>query len=154
MTIPSLFERLLGLLGKASLDPAILALHAEEGVEPPPFISSPDAAFEVPVASKGYGLTYRAGVRTDACWPPRLAEKGFVGFLHSIYLGPQFARYLPAPFSVDMDERQVGEHAVARRQEGNHTSYHLIERDGRILARGVPRFRRFRGHRGYREEPA
>jgi hypothetical protein len=133
MTGSDLFERLFGLLGRPSDDPAILALHAEEGIGPPPIIYLRQDAVEVPVEGQGYGLTYRAFVRAEASWPPRLAETGFVGYLHSIYLGPRFARHLPAPLSPDMDESQAKEQAVARAEEPYHTSYHLIEREGRVL---------------------
>jgi len=136
MSKPSLFERLLSICGKRYDDPDVIALHAEEGLGPPPPTSTD---FHTPVRvsnkPKGYQVFYMGALRRPEFWPPRPVPGGFPNYVQLVELRPAFQQYLPEPFVVEMDETRAKELAIStsKGRVTSHTVYRLLDRGDRSL---------------------
>jgi hypothetical protein len=135
MTTP-LFERLLALCGKRCDDPALIAFHAEEGLEPPPTTLGRHTPATVRHSAHGYDLDYTASLMRPETWPPKLGPKGFLTYLQRVRLRQAFAPHLPAGFALDLDPARAQALAIRSgrsRETHVHTVYRLYERGERSL---------------------
>jgi hypothetical protein len=135
MTTP-LFERLLALCGKRCDDPALIAFHAEEGLEPPPATLGCYVPATVRHSGHGYELHYIAALMRPETWPPKLGPKGFLTYLQRVRLLQAFAPHLPAPFALDLDPARAQALAIRSgrsRETHVHTVYRLYEQGERSL---------------------
>jgi hypothetical protein len=135
MTTP-LFERLLALCGKRCDDPALIAFHAEEGLEPPPMTIGRYSPATVRHSGHGYELHYIAALMRPETWPPKLGPKGFLTYLQRVQLREAFAPHLPAPFALDLDPARAQALAIRfgrSRETHVHTVYRLYEQGERSL---------------------
>lgn len=136
MTTTPLFERLLALCGKRCDDPALIAFHAEEGLEPPPTTLGCHAPATVRHSAHGYELHYIAALMRPEAWPPKLGPKGFLTYLQRVRLREAFAPHLPAPFALDLDPARAQALAIRSgrsRETHVHTVYRLYEQGERSL---------------------
>jgi hypothetical protein len=135
MTTP-LFERLLALCGKRCDDPALIAFHAEEGLEPPPTTLGCYVPAKVRHSGHGYELHYIAALKRPETWPPKLGPKGFLTYLQRVRLREAFAPHLPAPFELELDPARAQALAIRSgpsRETHIHTVYRLYEQGERSL---------------------
>jgi hypothetical protein len=136
MSETSLFERLLSICGKRYDDSDVIALHAEEGLGPPPTSTGLYTPIKVSNKTKGYQLYYMAALKRPETWPPQQVAGGFATYVQRVQLGPRFQEYLPEPFIVGMDEARAKELAISSgrsRETHLHTVYRLFERGERSL---------------------
>jgi hypothetical protein len=136
MSKHSLFERLLSICGKRYDDPEVIALHAEEGLEPPPPRSTDIyTPARVPNKPKGYHVSYMGALRRPEIWPPKPVPGGFANYVQRVELRTPFQQHLPEPFVVEMDEARAKELAISSSISpvSGHTVYRLLDRGDRSL---------------------
>jgi hypothetical protein len=136
MPTTNLFERLLSICGKRHDDADVIALHAEEGLGPPPTAPGIYTPIAVSNKARGYQLYYMAALKRPETWPPQLVAGGFATYVQSVRLNQLFQENLPEPFVIGMDEARAKELAISSgrsRETHLHTVYRLFERGERSL---------------------
>ncbi len=104
------------MLGKRADDPAVLALHKQYKLKPPPAVTTLDVVYDVESPRLTATLLYGGEVRLPGVYPPHREAGKYVGYLVGAMLPPDFASPLPGGLTPALTLAQAKRRALASRQ--------------------------------------
>lgn len=127
-----LFDQLVGLLGRRTDDPVVLAFHRVHGLGPPPAVMLADTVYDVVDAERGYTLDYCAELRLPGCYPPRRERGRYIGYLKLVVLGRGFVGTLPDGITTALPRAVAKRRALEHRRVRWYRAF-VLRRDERSL---------------------
>ncbi|MEM6995820.1 MAG: hypothetical protein AAF721_35245 [Myxococcota bacterium] len=114
MVAHALFDRLVGLLGKRSDAPEVVAFHEEQRLGAPPIAWRGDLSYEARHPDAGYRVSYQSELRRDGMYPLRKEEGLPVTFVASALLRPEFEGEFGDGLSTALKRKAAKKRAVAK----------------------------------------